>query len=380
MQFLYCYHTPSELFFDLLTKEINDYVNFTSKNIEYLNTIRSKYLTKIEDMVKTGLEKKYKIKFGHYGSYFTNLSIEGSDLDILVFYKPNNPKFNFLKDILDLLNMHENEFENICPILSASVPVIKLQININNQIDKEIIQSLPYFESKDISHIKIDLTFTSDENEFKRPDQIVSYINKSIENYSQIKPLLLILKRYFRIMKMNKSFTGGLSSHSLFLLILAFLKSNNLFNSSQFSLGKSLFFIFEKYAFFDYNNYGIDVEGPQLFYFLNEKNLYSLNDYDNKKEEINILDPFTKYNVAKSSFQVEEIKNTFNKALFFLKYEAWNYDSSNYQKYNSSFNNMNNNNYIFTNNNQDINSEKNMNINKSCDNNFMTIKKLFSIR
>ena len=378
MQFLYCYHTPSELFFDLLTKDIINYSNFTCKNIEYLNKIRSKYLEKVEQLIKFGLEKKYKIKFGHYGSYFTNLSIEGSDLDILVFYKPNNPNFDFLKDIIDLLNKHEYEFENIHPILSASVPVIKLQINISNEIDKKIIQFLPYYENKDISHIKIDLTFTLDENEFKRPDQIVSYINKNIEEYSNIKPLLLVLKRYFRIMKMNKSFTGGLSSHSLFLLILSFLKSNTLLNSSQLSLGKSLFFIFEKYSFFDYENYGIDVEGPQFYYLLKNNINILYNDYENKKEEINILDPFTKINVAKSSFQVEEIKNTFNKALFFFKYEAWKYDSNNYQN----FNNINNLNMTYDNinNNNSFITDNNLNPYDYKENDFVIIKKLFSIK
>jgi len=378
MQFLYYYHTPSELFFDLLTKDIINYSNFTCKNIEYLNKIRCKYLEKVEELIKFGLEKKYKIKFGHYGSYFTNLSIEGSDLDILVFYKPNNPNFDFLKDIIDLLNKHEYEFENIYPILSASVPVIKLQINISNEIDKKIIQFLPYYENKDISHIKIDLTFTLDENEFKRPDQIVTYINKNIEEYSNIKPLLLVLKRYFRIMKMNKSFTGGLSSHSLFLLILAFLKSNTLLNSSQFSLGKSLFFIFEKYSFFDYDNYGIDVEGPQFYYLLKNNINILYNDYENKKEEINILDPFTKINVAKSSFQVEEIKNTFNKALFFFKYEAWKYDSNNYHN----FNNINNLNITYDNinNNNSIITDNNLNSYDYKENNFIIIKKLFSIK
>ena len=360
MQFLYYYHTPSELFFDMLTKEINNYCNFTYKNIEYLNTIRIKYLKKIENLIKTGLEKKYKIKFGHYGSYFTNLSIEGSDLDILVFYKPNNPNFDFLKDIIDLLNNHEKEFECIHPILSASVPVIKLQFNISNEIDHKIIQFLPYYGYKDISHIKIDLTFTFDENEFKRPDQIVTYINKKNEEFPNIKPLLLVLKRYFRIMKMNKSFTGGLSSHSLFLLVLAFLKNNPLLNSSQFSLGKSLYFSLEKYSFFDYNNYGIDVEGPQLYYLLKENLNFVFNDYENRREEINIIDPFTKINVAKSSFQVDEIKNTFNKALFFFKFEAWKYDSNNYQTFNST------NNLTIIDNNKE--------------NDFIIIKKFFSIK
>ena len=361
MNLMFCNHKPSELFFDFLTKEINSYYLLTCKNNEYLNLIKKKYLNKIENLIKIGLEKKYKIQFGHYGSYFTNLSIEGSDIDILVFYKSIEPNNNFLDDIINLLNENKNEFDDIYPILSASVPVIKLQKNISNEINNKVFNFFPYLENKDLSHIKIDLTFTSDENEFKRPEQIVSYINRNVKEFSDIKPLLLVLKRYFRIMKMNKSYTGGLSSYSLFLLILSFLKDNNN-NFSFFSLGKSLYYILEKYSFFDYQNYGIDVEGPQFFYLLNKK----FNNYQNKIEEINILDPFTKLNVAKSSFQVNEIKNTFNKALFFFMYESWEYDSNNYNSNNFIINNNNNNNK-----NIDNNDDKN---------NFIIIKKLFSIK
>ena len=82
----------------------------------------------------------------------------------------------------------------------------------------------------------------------------------------------------------------------------------------------------------------IDVEGPQLYYLLKENLNFVFNDYENRGEEINIIDPFTKINVAKSSFQVDEIKNTFNKALFFFKFEAWKYDSNNYQAFNSTNN------------------------------------------
>ena len=378
MQFMYCYHSPSESFFNLLSKEINCYNNYTCKNIEYLNTIKSKYLNKVEKLIKTELKKKYMIKFGHYGSYFTNLSIEGSDIDILVYYKPNNPNFIFLQDILDLLNKHENEFDLILPILSASVPVIKLQINITNEIDNNLIQMSPYFENKDISHMKIDLTFTSDETEFKRPEQIVLYTNKYINIYNNIKPLLLVLKRYFRIMKMNKSFTGGLSSFSLFLLILSFFKSdtnnnginsfnNTSLNISSFSLGKLLYCILEKYSFFDYKNYGINVEGPEYYYLLQNNILDSVNmnnaEYNNYNYEINILDPFTKLNVAKSSFQVDEIKNTFNKALYFLKYEAWKYDTNNYS-YNFGYNN----------------DKETIEEYKNNENDFIIIKKLFNIK
>jgi DNA polymerase sigma len=234
------------------------------------------------------------------------------------------------------LNEHEDEFENINPILSASVPVIVLQINISNEINNSnILKFLSYFEKKDISHINIDLTFTSDENEFKRPGQIVNYINKCVKNYEDIRPLLLVVKRYFRVMKMNKSFTGGLSSYSLFLLILAFLKDIK----GKMNLGKLLYYFIEKYSFFDYKNYGIDVEGEEYYFPLNIINFQEIegnsdNIYEKeRKEEIKILDPFTKLNVAKSSFQLDQIKCTFIKALYFLKFESWKFQSSNNEEY-----------------------------------------------
>ena len=326
-QFLYYYHVPSDLFFEKLSKEIKVYENLTTKNIEILDKIRKKYFIKVEKMIETGLNKKYEIKFGHYGSYFTNLSIEGSDVDIRVYYKPKKPNLDFLKDIINLLNIHLNDFENINPILSASVPVIVLQINISKEVNNTILKFIPYFEKKDISHINIDLTFTSDEKEFQRPGEIVNYINNNVKNYEDIRPLLLVIKRYFRIMKMNKSFTGGLSSYSIFLLILAFLKNNE----EKMNSGKLLYYIMEKYSFFDFKNYGIDVEGNEYYYNLNYQEIEVIDDnYENERnEEIKILDPLTKLNVAKSSFRLDEIRNTFIKALYFLKFESWKFQSEN---------------------------------------------------
>ena len=133
-------------------------------------------------------------------------------------------------------------------------------------------------------------------------------------------------------MKMNKSFTGGLSSYSLFLLILAFLKNCE----EKMNLGKLLYYFMEKYSFYDFKNYGIDVEGKEYYYpldnIINEIDFHNFDNCDDisehsRTEEIIILDPLTKLNVAKSSFKLDEIKNTFNKALYFLKFESWKYQN-----------------------------------------------------
>ena len=363
---------PSEKYFESLNKELNNYLSITNLNITNLKELYEQNLQKIENLIQNGLSENYEIKFGHYGSFFSNLSIEGSDLDILVFYQKQKEESDFNKDILNLLEENKNKFEDICPILTAKVPVIKLQIDIKSEIkEKDIkLKYASYFEEEDLSKIKIDLTFTENEEDFKHSHENISYINKSLEEYPLIKPILLLLKRYFKEMNMNKAYTGGLCSYSLFLLVLSFCKCNKDCESPT----KLLFYFMENFTYFDYGNYCIDVQKENC-YILKDKNdieksasdensSYDTNIelYENEKE-IHIIDPISKINVSKSSFKVDEIILTFRKAFNLLYYEGWYYDL--YSK------NKNNENKIID------------NVNELYEDNssdFTTLKKLFGLK
>ena len=326
---IYASYTPSEKFFESLTSEIKNYNTVTLNNLSNLNPIRKKYLNFIEGLIKSELDSKYEIKYGHYGSYFTNLSIEGSDIDILIYYKNKSSENSqdFLKDILFMLNKHEDKFESIQPILTASVPVIKLQISIKNEIKDLKFETTGYSEGYlEFDKINFDLTFTQNEQEYLHSQQVVEYINKSLNTYPMITQMLLLLKRYFKIMKMNKSFHGGLSSYSLYLLIASFCKK---FPTIIFSKGKALFSFLGFFSFFEFDKLGIDIENPDIFYSLNNNiynNYNSYNDDNIQIKEINIIDPLTKLNVAKSSFKVDEIQITFRTAYDFLRTEGCYYD------------------------------------------------------
>ena len=74
---------PSEKYFDSLDKELNNYITLTNNNISLLKNIQEESLKKLENFLQEKLSNNYEIKFGHYGSFFTELNIEGSDLDIL---------------------------------------------------------------------------------------------------------------------------------------------------------------------------------------------------------------------------------------------------------------------------------------------------------
>ena len=366
---LFNFFVPSEKYFDSLNKELNNYLSVTNSNITNLKNLYQENLQKIELLIQKGLSENYEIKFGHYGSFFYNLSIEGSDLDILIYYHKKKEENDFYKDVLNLLSQNENEFESICPILTASVPVIKLEINIKNEIKDLKLKTTSYFEEEDLSKIKIDLTFTEIEQDFQHSNAVVSYLNKSLIDYPLIKPILLLLKRYFKEMKMNKSYTGGLCSYSLFLLVLSFCKCNKQCESPT----KLLYYFMENFMYFDYNNYCIDVEKDNC-YILKDKKEYntekSVSDenssyetnYENEKEEIYIVDPLSKNNVSKSSFKVDEIILTFRKAFNLLYYEGWYFD------------------YISSNNKNENRIVENANeFYEDNSSDYMTIKKLFNL-
>ena len=333
---------PSEKYFDSLDKELSNYISVTNNNISLLKAVQEDQLKKLETFLQEKLENNYEIKFSHYGSYFTELNIEGSDLDILIYYKKKKEENDILKDILTILKEYTPSFENISPILTASVPVIKLLINIKDEIKDLNLKQTSYFEEDDLNKIKIDLTFTENEKEFQNSINTVNYIKTSVQEYPQIKPMLQILKRYFKIMGMNKSYTGGLCSYSLFLLVLSFCKCNK----QCLSPTKLLYYFMENFTYFDYCNYCIDVKCDNC-YILKDKEKVEFNlenieksmseenssfdtNYDlYEKEEIFIVDPISSSNVSKSSFRVDEIILTFRKGFNLLYYEGWYYDCYN---------------------------------------------------
>ena len=319
-----CNYIPSEQFFDNLTKKIQQFSNITMHNNEVIKVFKQRYLESIEKYISDNLSEYYEIKFRHYGSYFTNISIEGSDLDILIYYKNKGLKErgSFINDILLVLNkqIQSNKNMSVLPILNASTPIIKLQYDISELIDERKFKKMKYLNDNELKLIKFDLSFTESEHEFYQKEMVVKFINNSITSYPYIKPILLVFKRYFKNANMNKVYTGGLSSFSLFLKIYSIAKLHN----GGYKLGKLFFTCLEKYANFDYKNFGINANSDQCFFSLYN----TIYDDDYPKDEIILIDPFTGLNVAKASFKVKEIKGMYSKALSYLRSEAYKYDIS----------------------------------------------------
>ena len=183
---------------------------------------------------------------------------------------------------------------------------MKIKINLEKIIPKNIQQKLKeqydFDYENELLNLNFDFTFLEIENnmeEKKIPAQeIIPYIKKNMIEYKDIRPMILVLKRYMQLNKLNSSFHGGISSYSLFLLILAYIKENN----NDESLGKKLYGFFEYYGNFIFSMYSVNA---------NNDNPFILMDINNKSNVLVIIDPITSLNVAKSSFRMEEIKSAF---------------------------------------------------------------------
>ena len=81
------YEIISEDFYYKVSLEIQLFVNKVYENVEILNKYRKAKLNLVENLIKQGLEDICTFEIIYYGSFATNLSIESSDIDLLINYK-----------------------------------------------------------------------------------------------------------------------------------------------------------------------------------------------------------------------------------------------------------------------------------------------------
>ena len=301
-----------------LSKEINDNTNNVNRNKEILQKIRDKYIKNIFSKINTILTNE-KINFACtlYGSSVSGLSIENSDIDIMVKIKKNINNENFVKNIMGILEQKLKEENlayiiNINPIFSASVPVIKLACDLSNEksFSAEITNILEKYKLsyKEITKLFFDITFfeVKNEQDILPSEQMIDYIKKSISVYPHIIDIVYLMKRFLFYRKLNKSYQGGISSYSLFLLTLAFFKYFK--NKYEVPLGSLLIEYLNYYSNFNFYTTIIKPDkDDDLFSEIENESEYS--------NILKILDPITGLNVAKSTFKIDEIQDAFREGL-----------------------------------------------------------------
>ena len=300
------------------SEEINENTKKVESNKQILQQIREKYIKKIYQEINIILNNE-KIDFlcSFYGSNISGLSIENSDIDIMVKLKQNKNEINYINRIMDVIvyNFKKNNIKyitNIIPIYTASVPVIKLECDLSNDeyFSKEINDlinncNLSY---NDITKLFFDITFFEVENEHNKiPSELmIDYIKDKILLYPQIIDIMYIMKRFLFNRKLNKSYQGGISSYSLFLLTLAFMKYFTK-NYDIPPIGSLLIEYLNHYSNFNFDCSAIQPNKDDIndIFYINDKNSFF------NKNNLNIIDPITGMNVARSTFKIDEIKKAF---------------------------------------------------------------------
>ena len=307
-----------------LSNEIITYEKNVYNNLEILKEYQEQMLNKIKDYIKEIMEENnFVCKLINYGSYETKLNIEISDIDVHIKFckkKSNNIKIENQYQVLSLIYNKLNEKKDYFNLLSlnaiytASVPVLKINCNLQKIIPsqkiKEIKNNYGLNIEEEILQLNFDFTFTEVNNlneAIMIPCiEIISYIKKIMSNYKEIKPLILLLKRYMKINKLNSSYTGGLSSYSLFLLVYAYVKFN-IFPGNN--LGQYLLGFLEFYSNFNFGIFSINVNSNNPFILLNELHECGML----------VIDPITNLNVAKSTFKVDQIKSVLTKGVINIR-------------------------------------------------------------
>ena len=353
-------------FFDKLH---NDIIKYETKVISLLNhgmKFHDFCITEIKRLIQETLNfsKDYIIEV--YGSYATGLMIEASDIDIKIKLNKGTKDDldSFFKKVCEKLEQ-EKKFDEINPIETASVPVIKLLLSkekfIKGKTDlensykqyKELSLFKHYlFDINELTKIKIDVTFILPKDNLNNniKEEInninnniennindihdhnksieselssVSYVKEQIVKYPEVKFILRVLKRYFYYKKMNTAFLGGLSSYNLFLLLLSYAKFLKLSpNSENTNLGYFLFHFLYFFKVFDFKQYIININS--------KNNIYDILPPESAKEfnlgkSIVIIDPLTGVNASKSSYKIDDIQNTFSEAFDFFQNEEIKY-------------------------------------------------------
>ena len=207
-------------------------------------------------------------------------------------------------------------FEEIKSIKTASVPIIKLQYKISNYKN----YNKYFYDLKEIFILKFDISFFNIENRNKKhpSEQMVDFVRENVYLHPNIINLIYILKRFLQKRDLNDTYKGGLSSISLFLLILYFINNEN----EHLNLSLMLINFFKFYSDFRFNEKIIDVND---YFNYNNNNLLN-------RFEIFIQHPFCNINTAKSTFKIKNIQECFKEAFQILIKKLNFYNNNNFNE------------------------------------------------
>ena len=261
-------------------------MKYIDVNNNILKQCKEKIIKNKKDLCEKLLKNNYDIEFRDYGSSVTGLELPTSDIDTLIFYiGKDKSKFidkrTFGFQLCQLLELEKERNDmitlSIKSVLDASVPIIKLEYDIINEID---VKNREMLKKEGLTKVKIDISFTNEECFYKIQEDVKQFIMKDLDKYTNLKPLVLIIKFLLDKKKLNNSHTGGLNSISVFFLAKHVIVT---YEKENLTLEQLFYKFLDKYSKYDFT-YGLDIYGNTIPYPLNgSKKIFISNNFiDNK--------------------------------------------------------------------------------------------------
>lgn len=272
-------------FTSYIKAQIATYDNITKDNIkilEYYDDIVYSFVDKeINNLFNN---KNYKFSILKFGSSATGTNIEGSDIDIKIFFE-NIDIQTILKELIKLTN---NQF-----VISYEIREYQQLITLDFCFEKNMIKDTykylqdfkekPFYYFKDrhsvLRHINVDINYTNNEREIQQLTEKLEKTIEKLKKYPQLVQCIKILKRLIFINFLEKKYYGGISSYSLQSLGIYTIESDIIPYFAEFLGAEEILpLILEKYSNFDFSKYIVSRDSKERT--------------DGKKGNMQIQDPF----------------------------------------------------------------------------------------
>uniref|UniRef100_A0A158P983 NTP_transf_2 domain-containing protein n=1 Tax=Angiostrongylus cantonensis TaxID=6313 RepID=A0A158P983_ANGCA len=153
--------------------------------------------------VKNAIKERWKgnnVRVSVFGSLRTRLFLPTSDIDILVEcdeWKETDVMSRCMQETANYLE-EKGLAKSVAVFSDAYVPIVKI-------VEKDTL-------------VNVDISFNTAQG-VKAAD----YIEKVKEEFPVVEPLILVLKQFLILRRLNTTYTGGLSSYGLILMLINFL-------------------------------------------------------------------------------------------------------------------------------------------------------------
>jgi len=226
----------------------------------------------ILDLCKHAFEDE-SIKLDVFGSIATGLALETSDIDLVVTGLKIEGRDDAISHIRTLKDHFEGcqYFSNIKAIEGASIPVIKLEADLQKLRENENSKNTSIVESE-MRFLQIDITF--EDSKEKKSDffwegfewntsklhlgmKSIHLVKSYIKEYVHLKELTLCIKKLLSVRDLNSPYQGGLSSYGVIIMIVAYMNFFSLQNA-WVNISQLLIHFFDFYGSkFEENKVGI---------------------------------------------------------------------------------------------------------------------------